>query len=388
MKNLILFLSELEDPRDKRGLKHELTNIIVMCIYAILCGCTDCESIAYFLELKKEYFINLLNLDKKYGVPSADTLLRVFAIIDAHKFMEIFSEWINGIIKEKASTQNIKGIAIDGKAVKAVKAATDKINGGNIPYVVSAYLTDIGVSIGQVKVEDKTNEITAIPELLELIDITDCIITIDAIGTQTKIINKILSKKGNYCLPLKTNQKQAYEDVKEYFEYVENTRLEKDKLDTNTVIDKGHGRIEKRETYVITDFDKLDALNKFKGVNSIIKTENYREITGQTSIQEKYYISNLKLSAKKFGDITRKHWQIENNLHWTLDVYFKEDLSTAKKSNAIHNFSLLRKICFNLIKLDDSIKRKEINKRMMYYNHDLDNLKRLIFEIYPNTNQI
>lgn len=385
MKNLILFLSELEDPRDKRGLKHELTNIIVMCIYAILCGCTDCESIAYFLELKKEYFINLLNLDKKYGVPSADTLLRVFAIIDAHKFMEIFSEWINGIIKEKASTQNIKGIAIDGKAVKA---ATDKINGGNIPYVVSAYLTDIGVSIGQVKVEDKTNEITAIPELLELIDITDCIITIDAIGTQTKIINKILSKKGNYCLPLKTNQKQAYEDVKEYFEYVENTRLEKDKLDTNTVIDKGHGRIEKRETYVITDFDKLDALNKFKGVNSIIKTVNYREITGQTSIQEKYYISNLKLSAKKFGDITRKHWQIENNLHWTLDVYFKEDLSTVKKSNAIHNFSLLRKICFNLIKLDDSIKRKEINKRMMYYNHDLDNLKRLIFEIYPNTNQI
>ena len=244
------------------------------------------------------------------------------------------------------------------------------------------------MSIGQVKVEDKTNEITAIPELLDLIDITDCIVTIDAIGTQTKIINKILNKKGNYCLPLKTNQKRAYEDVKEYFEYVENTKLEKDKLDTNIVIDKGHGRIEKRETSVITNFDKLEALNKFKDVKSIIKTVNYREINGKISIQEKYYISNLKLSAKAFGNITRKHWQIENNLHWTLDVYFKEDLSTAKKSNAIHNFSLLRKICFNLIKLDDSVKRKEVNKRMMYYNHDLDNLKRLIFEIYPNTNQI
>ncbi len=385
MKNLILFLNELEDPRDKRGLKHELTNIIVMCIYAILCGCTDCESIAYFLELKKEYFINLLNLDKKYGVPSADTLLRVFAIIDANKFMEIFSQWINEIIKQKTSPKNIKEIAIDGKAVKA---ATDKINGGNIPYVVSAYLTDIGVSIGQVKVEDKTNEITAIPDLLDLIDITGCIVTIDAIGTQTKIINKILSKKGNYCLPLKSNQKQAYSDIKEYFDYVENTKLEKDKLDENVVIDKGHGRIEKRETFVITNFDKLDALNKFNDVNSIIKTVNCREINGQISIQEKYYISNLKLSAKEFGNITRKHWQIENNLHWILDVYFKEDLSTAKKSNAIHNFSLLRKICFNLIKLDDSVKRKEVNKRMMYYNHDLDNLKRLIFEIYPNTNQI
>lgn len=385
MKNLILFLNELEDPRDKRGLKHELTNIIVMCIYAILCGCTDCESIAYFLELKKEYFINLLSLDKKYGVPSADTLLRVFAIIDANKFMEIFLKWVNGIIKQKALAKNIKGIAIDGKAVKA---ATDKINYGNIPYVISAYLTDIGVSIGQVKVEDKTNEITAIPELLDLIDITDCVITIDAIGTQTKIINKILSKKGNYCLPLKANQKQAYKDVKEYFEYVENTKLERNKLDDNIAIDKGHGRIERRETYVITNFDKLDSLSKFKNVNSIIKTVNFRELNRQTSIQEKYYISNLELSAEEFANITRKHWQIENNLHWTLDVYFKEDLSTAKKSNAIHNFSLLRKICFNLIKLDDSVKRKEVNKRMMYYNHNLDNLKRLIFEIYPNTNQI
>lgn len=384
MKNLIFVLNELEDPRDKRGLKHELTNIIVMCIYAILCGCADCESIAYFLELKKDYFVNLLNLDKKYGVPSADTLLRVFAIIDAHKFMEIFSEWINNVIKEKSNIKGIKTIAIDGKAVRA---ATDKINGGNIPYVVSAYLTDIGVSIGQVKVDDKTNEITAIPELLDLIDITDCIVTIDAIGTQTKIINKILSKKGNYCLSLKSNHKCAHEDVEEYFRYVESTKLEKKKIDSYIAIEKGHGRIEKRETYVISDFDKLESLHKFKDVKSIIKTVNSREINGETSIQEKYYISNLKLPANEFGNITRKHWQIENNLHWVLDVYFKEDLSTAKKSNAIHNFSLLRKICFNLIKLDDSVKRKEINKRMMYYNNDLDNLKRLIFEIYPNTNQ-
>lgn len=385
MKNLIFVLNELEDPRDKRGLKHELTNIIVMCIYGILCGCADCESIAYFLELKKEYFINLLKLDKKYGVPSADTLLRVFAIIDAHKFMKIFSEWINNVINEKSNIKGIKTVAIDGKAVKA---ATDKINGGNIPYVVSAYLTDIGVSIGQVKVDDKSNEITAIPDLLDLIDITDCIVTIDAIGTQTKIINKILSKKGNYCLPLKSNHKCAHEDVEEYFRYVENTKLEKEKINSHSTIEKGHGRIENRETYVISDFDKLESLNKFKDVKSIIKTVNSREINGKKSIQEKYYISNLKLSAEKFGNITRKHWQIENNLHWVLDVYFKEDLSTSKKSNAIHNFSLLRKICFNLIKLDDSVKRKEINKRMMYYNHNLDNLKRLIFEIYPNTNQI
>lgn len=385
MKNLIMYLNELEDPRDKRGLRHELTNIIVMSIYAILCGCTDCESISYFLELKREYFINLLNLDERYGVPSADTLLRVFAIIDAKKFMEIFSRWIKEVINKKANKKEERVIAIDGKAVKA---ATDKINGGNTPYVVSAYLTDIGVSIGQVKVNEKSNEIKAIPELLDLIDITGCIVTIDAIGTQTKIIDKILSKNGNYCLPLKTNQRQANKDVEEYFTYIENTKLERRKLEYNRVIEKGHGRYEKRETYVIKNIDKLESLEKFKGVQTLIKTVNYREIKGEESKQEKYYISNVKLSAEEFGKITRDHWQIENNLHWILDVYFKEDLSTAKKSNAIHNFSLLRKICYNLIKLDDSIKRKEINKRIMYYNNDLDNLKRLIFEIYPNINQI
>ena len=239
MRNLIMYLSELEDPRDKRGLRHELTNIIVMSIYAILCGCTDCESISYFLELKKEYFIRLLNLDKRYGVPSADTLLRVFAIIDVQKFMEIFSKWIKEVINKKTNEDEKKAIAIDGKAVKA---ATDKINGGNTPYVVSAYLTDIGVSMGQVKVDEKSNEITAIPDLIDLIDITGCMVTIDAIGTQTKIINKILGKHGNYCLPLKTNQRQAYKDVEEYFKYVESTKLERSKIEYNRVIEKGHGR--------------------------------------------------------------------------------------------------------------------------------------------------
>lgn len=385
MKNLIVYLEELEDPRDKRGLRHNLTNIIVMCIYAILCGCSDCESISYFLELRKEYFIKLLRLDKQFGVPSADTLLRVFAAIDPKKFMEIFSDWVNDVIEFKSNGSIKHGIAIDGKAVKA---ATDKINGGNIPYVVSAYLTNIGISIGQVKVDEKSNEITAIPELLDLIDVKGCIVTIDAVGTQTKIVNKIVEKEGYYCLPLKANQKGAYKDIKDYFNFVEQTKLEQHRLEKDTQYNKGHGRIETRETFVITNYESLEGLKKFKEVKAIIKTKNTRETPEGISIQEKYYISNIKLSAKRFGEITRNHWQIENNLHWTLDMYFKEDLSTSKKNNAIHNFSLLRKICFNLIKLDDSVKRKEINKRMMYYNYDLDNLKRLIFEIFPNTNLV
>ena len=384
MKSLILYFNEMEDPRDRRGLKHNLTNIIVMCIYAILCGCTDCESISYFLDLRKEYFINLLNLNKNYGVPSADTLLRVFAIIDPNKFMDIFAKWVKDVIKEKNKENNdINTIAIDGKAVRA---ATEKSKNGSIPYIVSAYLTDIGISLAQVKVSEKTNEITAIPELLDLIDIKNCMVTIDAIGTQTKIISKIIAKKGYYCLPLKTNQKLAYQDVEDYFKYVENTKLECKRINKYVENEKGHGRIEKRETFVINNYEELEGIKKFKDVKSIIMTRNTREISGEKSVQEKYYISNKIMNAKEVSNIVRKHWQIENNLHWTLDVYFNEDLSTSRKNNSIHNLSLLRKICFNLIKLDDSIKRKEINKRMMAYNYDLNNLKRLIFEIYPNTN--
>lgn len=366
MNNLIVYLRELEDPRDTRGLKHELTNIIVMSIYGILCGNTDCESIAYFLELRKEYFIKMLNLEN--GVPSADTLLRVFSIINPKKFMEIFSKWVNDIVKQKASNMDgIKVIPIDGKAVRA---ATEKIKGGNIPYIVSAFMSDLGISIGQVKVAAKSNEITAIPKLLDLIDIKGSVVTIDAIGTQIEIVEKIVEKEGHYCLAVKENQKELYKEIKEYFEYVLTDKVEKREKTKYTQHNKGHGRIEKRESYVITDIKMLSSCKRWKNVRSIGMTRNYREINGEESIQEKYYISDIELSPKELTEITRKHWSIENNLHWVLDMYFKEDLSTNRKENAVHNFSLIRKICYNLIKLDDSVKRKEINKRMMYYNYN------------------
>lgn len=376
-----MYLKELEDPRDNRGLKHELTNIIVMSIYGILCGNADCESIAYFLELRKEYFTKLLKLEN--GVPSADTLLRVFSMINPDKFMEIFTKWVKDIVKQKASKiEGMKVIPIDGKAVKA---ATEKIKGGNIPYIVSAFMSDLGISIGQVKVDTKSNEIKAIPELLELIDIKGCVITIDAIGTQTQIVDKIIKKEGHYCLAVKGNQKELYREIKEYFDYLLADKYESRKLEKYVEQDKGHGRIEKRESYVVTEIKMLSASKRWKNIKSIGMTKNYREIGGEKTVQEKYYISDLELSAEELGKITRKHWSIENKLHWVLDMYFKEDLSTNRKENAIHNFGMIRKICYNLVKLDDSVKRKEINKRMMYYNYDLDNLKRLIFEIYPST---
>lgn len=382
MNNLIMYFNELEDPRDTRGLKHELTNIIVMSIYGILCGYNDCENIAYFLELNKDYFINLLNLDKNNGVPSADTLLRVFSIIDPQKFMEIFSKWVNEIIKsKKTNNESYSIIPIDGKAVKG---ATDKKNDGNIPYIVSAYLNDLGISIGQVKVDDKSNEITAIPDLLDLINIEDSIITIDAIGTQVKIVDKIIDKHGHYCLSVKENQKSLFNDIKEYFDYAINDKDEMKSISKSILSEKSRDRIERRESYITSNIDFIYDKDKWKNIKAIGMTRNYREINGNLSIQDKYYILDLDLSAEEFGKVTREHWSIENKLHWVLDVHFREDFNHSKIKNSIHNFSLLRKICYNLIKLDDSIGKKPINKKIMYYNHNLDNLKRLIFEIIPN----
>ena len=181
MKTLFERFEVLEDPRDIRGKKYKLIDILIMTIYGILCGLTDFTNIADFLKIKEDYFTQLLNLE--HGTPSHDCLSDVFAAIDSKKFMEIFIEWTKEIIKKKTN----KNISIDGKAVKS---ATEAIKGGNTPYIVSAFLGDVGLSIGQVKVDEKSNEITAIPELLELLDITNAHITIDAIGTQEKITKK------------------------------------------------------------------------------------------------------------------------------------------------------------------------------------------------------
>jgi predicted transposase YbfD/YdcC len=382
LKNLKLYFDELEDFRDRRGLRHDLTNIIVMTIYGILLGYSDAESIAFFLELKQDYFAEFLDIP--YGTPSADTLLRVYALIPPEKFMEMFSNWVSDIIKLKSkSNDDSKSktlISIDGKAVRS---ATDKINDGNIPYVVSGFLTDLGVSIGQIKVDDKSNEITAIPDLLDLIDIKDCIITIDAIGCQKKIVDKIVENEGHYCISLKKNQKLLYTDVAEYFQFALDYPPERKLLKTAYTLEQGHGRIERREAYLTNDISFLNEKDQWRNLKMIGMTRNYREINGEVSVQDKYYILDQELSPEKFLEVCRKHWQIENNLHWILDVHFKEDSSRSRVQNSIENLALLRKICYNLVKLDTSFGKISFKKKMIMYNHDWNNLKRLIFEVFP-----
>ena len=380
MNNLIMFFNELTDTRDNRGLKHELTNCIVMSIYGILAGHYDAENIAYFLKLNEEYFTNELGLE--YGTPSPDTLLRIYSLINPEEFMNIFVSWVKSIIEEKNKLlkNKYKLIPIDGKAIKS---ATDKINGGNIPYVVSAFLSDLGISIGQVKVDDKSNEITAIPDLLDLIDITNSIVTIDAMGCQKDITQKIIDKEGHYCLAVKNNQKLLYSELKEYFDFALKDKEELKEIYCYVEKSKDHGRIERREHFVTYNVDFIYGKENWKNLNLIGMTRNYREVNGEVSIQEKFYISDLKLSAKEFAYYTRGHWSIENNLHWILDVHFREDWSLCKEENALKNLSLIRKICYNLTKLDPINTKLSFKKKLTLYNHNLDNIKRLIFNVVP-----
>lgn len=375
MKTLFNHFELLEDPRDIRGKKHELVNILIITIYGILCGYTDFTNLADFLKVHEEYFTKLLNLE--HGTPSHDTLSKVFSIIDSKKFLELFIEWINQII-----TGNGLHVSIDGKAVKS---ARDKINGGNTPYIVSAFLSDIGISIGQVKVDDKSNEITAIPELIDLLDIEGKIITIDAIGTQENICNLITSKskKGNYILKVKDNQKDLKDDIKTYF----NLGLKRD--DTNIAIwetdyEKDHGRIEKRTYYLSYEIDCISDKDKWKSVKAIGRVDVKRIENNSEKITKHLFILSDTFNIQTFINTTREHWNIECGLHWRLDVILDEDHSRNRQGNSINNLSLIRKIVFNLARLDKSMGDKlTLKQKMTRYTSDFNNIENLIFNVIP-----
>ena len=375
MKSLYNHFEILEDPRDIRGKRHKLVNILIMTIYGILCGYTDFTNLADFLKVHENYFTNLLNLEN--GTPSHDTLSKVFSIIDSKKFLDIFIKWI----KESIENNGIH-LSIDGKAIKS---ARDKINGGNTPYIVSAFLSDIGISVGQVKVDDKSNEITAIPELIKLLDIEGKIITIDAIGTQEEICNLITSKekKGEYILKVKDNQKDLKDDIKTYFDL----GLKRD--DSNIAIwetdcEKDHGRIEKRTYYLSYEIDCISDKQKWKSVNAIGRIDVKRIEGEKEKITKHYYILSKNFSVETFINTTREHWNIECGLHWRLDVIMDEDHSRNRNGNSIDNLSLIRKIVFNLARLDNSMGEKlTLKQKMTRYMSDFKNIENLIFNVIP-----
>lgn len=372
--NLFERFEVLEDPRDERGKKYKLIDILIMTIYGLLCGLKDFTNIADFMKLKEDYFTKLLNLEN--GTPSHDCLSDLYASIDSKQFMKIFIEWTKDILEKKTG----KKISIDGKAIKS---ATDKINNGNIPYIVSAFIGEIGLSIGEVKVDDKSNEITAIPELLDLLDIEGATITIDAIGTQEDIVNKIVNKGGHYVLPVKDNQRILKKEIKSQFDSYNNL-LGNPEVFHKSTVDKDHGRIEEREYYLTYNTSKITDKEKWNTVNAVAYMRVTRTERDETTITDNYYIIDNKIEIDKLIDAIRDHWNIECGLHWRLDVILDEDHSTNKVGNSIENLSIIRKIIFNLVSLDNRFGKVPLQRKLTRYMLDFENIEKLIFEVIPS----
>lgn len=372
---------DLDDPRNKKGKIYPLMDVIILALYGVLIGFEDFTNMSYYLKKHEEELSEKLELAA--GVPSHDVFSDVFRAIDVDSFMEHFVKWTKEIAYKKSG----KHIAIDGKAVRA---ATKKAKDGNIPYVISAFMCGCGLSIGQKEVGEKTNEIPEIPKLLDLIDITECFVTIDAIGTQKDIMEKIKEKGGHFCLQLKRNQKNAFEDVQLFFDDMEkNHSGEFSKMDYYVQEEKNHGRIEKREYRVFSEKEEIKKVldKKWEHVECMGIAKLTRKTGDAISEEIHYHLLDTAVSAKKYGNLAREHWMVENSLHWILDIHFREDASTANAGNALANLALLRKIAFNFTKLDPVMAKKTTKKRMIDFMTDLDLFKRLVYDVIPNSTE-
>lgn len=343
------FFRQLPDPRINRNKKHLLIDIIILSILAVICGAESWDSIELFGRTKKDFLKKILRLPN--GIPSHDTINRVFSMLRPDRFEQLFVQWVDSL-RDKGISHEV--IAIDGKTVRGSK---DTFHKKSPIHIVSAWANSNQLVLGQRKVDAKSNEITAIPLLLQMLDIEGSIITIDAMGTQKDIGKTIIDSKADYILALKGNQGGLNEEVAHLFS--------RQKADSeNTTVEKGHGRIETRSCQVINNLTFLDDKDQWEGLTSVIKVDAQRDIRGKTTHETRWYISSIKGSATDFNTFIRQHWGIENSLHWTLDVIFNEDHQRKRNGMAAQNFALVQKIALNLLKTENSQKASLKSKRL------------------------
>jgi len=367
------YFSELTDPRIERRKLHKLIDIVVIAICATLARCEDFVEIAGYGEIKKEWLSSFLELPN--GIPSHDTFNRVFRRLDPKEFHECFMKWVEALRKEISK----EIVAVDGKTVKR---AIDKATEESGLHIVSAWATENELSLGQVAVENKSNEIVAIPKLLALLELKDCIVTIDAIGCYGTIVDAIREKKADYVIAVKANQGNLYKSTVEFFKENKNSRHVKQHETQNSA----HGRKEQRKYYITSNLEQFRSTDKFKDIKSIGMVESTRKVGDKISSQTRYFITNLGSEPLLFAKAVRSHWGIENSLHWVLDVVFREDYSRSRKENSAQNLAALRKIAINLAKADKSSK-KSIKMRRLIAGLDDQYLLQLLTQNYSNLSQ-
>jgi len=339
---LLRAFAELKDPRMNRTKHHPLENILTIAICAVICGADGCTDIAEFGRIKKDWFKTFLVMPK--GIPSHDTFGRVFAALDPLAFEQCFIAWIN----ELAVATEGRLIAIDGKTLRR---SLDQANGKAAIHMVSAWCQANHMVLGQLATDDKSNEITAIPELLKLLDIQGAVVTIDAIGCQKEIAAQIVDQGGDYLLHLKGNQGTLHAETVQLFDECLRDDCHGIAYATATTTDKDHGRIERRKLWATSEIGWFAERGKWKNLRSLIRVECRRTLGDKTTRDYHYFISSLPAgNARQLLTYIRGHWGVENGLHWCLDIAFADDDRRLRTGHAAENVSRLARIALNLLK--------------------------------------
>ena len=347
----------LVDPRIDRTKRHNLMNIVTIALCGVIAGADSWVDVEAFGRRKAEWLRKMLDLPN--GIPSHDTFGRVFAMLDAQQFERCFTEWVLAV------REVLQGdvVAIDGKSVRR---SHDRYIGKDAIHMVSAWASASGVALGQTRVDERSNEITAIPRLLEMLQVEGCIVTIDAMGCQKEVASKILDEKADYVLAVKKNQGRLHEDVHDIFDLARKSGFDSLDHDYHETTNADHGRIETRRCWAVSDLDHIryvDDGGQWPGLTTLVMVEGERLVGGKTTVESRYYISSLPNDASVLLNAVRSHWSIENQLHWSLDVTFNEDGSRVRSGNGAENFSVLRRMALNLLKAETSTKRSIAGKR-------------------------
>jgi len=352
---LLRIFRDMPDPRIIGKVSHKLHDILVITVCAVISGLEHWTQIEDFAKANEQWFKSFLDLSN--GIPSHDTFGKVFAFIDPDEFEQRIQKWIHALVG--SDTQG-KHIAIDGKTLRK---SFDSASGKLAVHMINAYVHENHAVFCQLKVDDKTNEITAIPKLLEMLQLKEATVTIDAMGCQREIAEHIVNGQGHYVFSLKGNQSGLHEDVQTFMnELIANGSTEQ--YDYYETIEKSHGRIEKRKCWSCWDIDWLLRRHDWAGLSSITAVESTRTLNGTTSTERRYFISSHSgKQAQKIATLIRNHWRVENQLHWTLDVSFNEDQCRVRMENAAENLSRIRRISLILLKNDTTCKLGIKSKR-------------------------
>lgn len=355
---LVEVFEGIADWRNPRQTRHQLSELLTVAVCAMLCGADDFEMVSQWGQAKVDWLRGFLVLE--HGVASPDTFERVFAALDPERFHAAFRQWVGQLIPKLADDQVV---AIDGKSSRR---STSKAAAAPL-HLVSAFAADLGLVLGQVATQAKSNEITAIPALLETLDLTGCVVTIDAMGTQTEIAKAIRDKQADYVLCVKDNQRKLADSVLFAQVGLGGTLTPSSAWEEKQ---SGHGREEVRRCLAYDDLARLHAPERWAGLQSFAIVERLRTIGGKSTTERHAYISSLPARAERIAKAVRSHWEIENRLHWCLDVQFADDYARARSGHAACNLAVIRHVALNLLRLDTSRKASMKVKRLLAATSD------------------